>query len=95
MAFYGSLSVIKERESKKMFKPKREEVKEESKYTYLCNEEEHNLCCSSNILKVITSEIIRLAQHVARMGEMWQTYGHFSWKNLYRDEMRKSIKLNS
>jgi hypothetical protein len=71
-----------------MFKPKREEVKEESKCEYLCNEEEHNLCFSSNILKVSSSEIMRLAQHVARMGEMRHTYGRFSWKNLYRDEMR-------
>jgi hypothetical protein len=78
LAFCGILSVIKERESKKMFKPKREEVEEESKYTYLCNVKAHNLCCSPNILRVISSEIMRLARHVARMGEMRHTYGRFS-----------------
>jgi len=36
-----------------------------------------------------------MAGHVARMGEMRHRYGHFSWKNLSRDEMRKSIKLNA
>jgi hypothetical protein len=29
LAFYGSLDVIKEKESRKTFKPNREEVKEE------------------------------------------------------------------
>jgi hypothetical protein len=33
--FNGSLSVIKEQESRKILEPKREEVKEDSKYTYL------------------------------------------------------------
>lgn len=72
---YGSVSVWKEQDSRKIFEPKREEVAEDSKNTYLCSEEAHNLCCSSSILRVVRSEMMRLAGYVVDMGETMHIQG--------------------
>jgi hypothetical protein len=51
---------------------KREEV--EGGWRRLQNEELHNLYTSPNIVRVIKSRLMILAEHIARMGEMRNAY---------------------
>jgi len=60
------LRVFENRVLRGIFGPKRDEVTGE--WRKLHNEELNDLCCSSNIFRVITSRIRRWAGHVAFMG---------------------------
>ena len=57
---------------RRIFGPKRAEVTRE--WRKLHNEELNDLYCSPNIVRVIKSERMRLAGHVARMGERRGVY---------------------
>jgi hypothetical protein len=57
---------------RRIFVPKREEVTGD--WRRLHNEELHNLYTSSNVIRVIKSRRMRWAGHVARMGEMKNSY---------------------
>jgi hypothetical protein len=59
--------VFENRVLRKIFGPKRDDVIE--CWRKLHNEELHNLYCSSSIIRIIKSRIMRWAGHVARMGE--------------------------
>jgi hypothetical protein len=61
------LKVFENRVLRRMFGPKRNEVTGE--WRKLQNRELHNLYSSPDIIKQIKSRRIRLAEHVARMGE--------------------------
>jgi hypothetical protein len=61
------LRVFENRVLRGIFGAKRAEVTGE--WRKLHNEELHDLYCSSNIVRVITVRRMRLAGHVARMGE--------------------------
>jgi hypothetical protein len=66
------LTVFENRVLKKIFGPKRDEVTRD--WRKLCNEELHNLYCSPNIIRMIKSEGIRWARHVARIGATRNAY---------------------
>jgi hypothetical protein len=55
----------------KIFGPKREE---DGSWRKLHNDELYDLYSSPNIVRVIKSRRMRLAAHVARMGERWGVY---------------------
>jgi hypothetical protein len=57
---------------RKLFGPKRDEVTGE--WRRLHNEDRYDLYSSSNIIRVIKSEIMRWVGHVARMGERRGAY---------------------
>ena len=57
---------------RRTFGPKRDEVIGE--WGRLHNEELNDLYCSPNIVRVIKSRRMRLARHVARMGERRGVY---------------------
>jgi hypothetical protein len=59
--------VFENRVLRRIFGPKRDE--ETGGCRKLHNEELHNLCSSPSVIKMIKSRRIRLAGHVARMGE--------------------------
>jgi hypothetical protein len=61
-----SLRVFENRVLRKIFGPKREE---DRLWRKLHNDELHSLYSSLNIVRVIKSRRMRLAGHVARMGE--------------------------
>jgi hypothetical protein len=56
----------------RIFDPKRDEVTGD--WRKLHNEELHNLYSSPDIITMIKSRRVRLAGHVARMGEKRNTY---------------------
>jgi hypothetical protein len=56
----------------RIFGPKRDEVT--GGWRKLHNEELHNFYSSPSIIRMITSRRIRLASHVARIGERWNAY---------------------
>jgi hypothetical protein len=66
------LRVLENRKLRKMYGRKRKEVK--SEWRKLHNEELNDPPSSSNIVRVIKSKIMRLAGHVARMGERRGVY---------------------
>jgi len=66
------LRVFENRVLRRIFGPKRDEVKGE--WRKLHNEELHNLYSSPNIVRVIKSRRMRWAGHVARMGEGRDVY---------------------
>jgi hypothetical protein len=57
---------------KKIFGPKRDEVK--GGWRKLHNEELHNLYCWPSIIRIIKSRRMRWAGHVARMGKKRNAY---------------------
>jgi hypothetical protein len=59
--------VLENKVLRKIFEPKRDEVTGERRRLH--NEEFNNLYCSPNIILVIKSRRMRLAEHVGRMGE--------------------------
>jgi hypothetical protein len=61
------LGVFENRVLRKIFGPKRDEVKGE--WRKLHNEELYDLYCSTLIVLVIKSKMTRLVVHVASMGE--------------------------
>jgi hypothetical protein len=64
--------VFQDRALRRIFGPKREEVA--GSWRRLHSEELHNLYASPIIIRVIKSRRMRLAGHVARMGEMKNAY---------------------
>jgi len=67
------LRVFENRVLRRIFGPKRDEVTGE--WSKLHNEKLNNLYCSPTIVRVIKSSKMRLAGHVARMGERRGVYG--------------------
>ena len=71
---------------RRIFGPKRDDVTGE--WRKLHNEELNDLYCSSNIIRVIKSRLMRWAGHVARMGDRRGAYrvlagkpeGKSTWK---------------
>jgi hypothetical protein len=66
------LRVFENRVLRRIFGPKREEVKGE--WRKLHNEELYDLCCSSNIIRVIKSRRMRWAGHAASTGQRRGVY---------------------
>jgi hypothetical protein len=66
------LRVFENRVLRRIFGPKRDEVKGE--WRKLHNEELHNLCSSPDIIRQIKSRRMRWAGHVARVGEERKVY---------------------
>jgi hypothetical protein len=64
--------VFENRALRRIFGLKRDDVTEE--WRKLQNEELNDLYCSPNFIQVIKSRQMRLAGHVARMGERRGTY---------------------
>jgi len=67
------LRVFENRVLRRIFGPKRDEVRGECRKLH--NEELNDLYCSSNILRVIKLRGMKWAGHVARMGEGRGVYG--------------------
>jgi len=67
IAEQGKLRVFENMVLRRIFGPRRDEVKGERRRLH--NEELNDLYSSPNIVRVIKSRIIRWAGHVARMGE--------------------------
>ena len=65
------LRVFENRILRRIFRPKRDENGE---WRRLNNDELHSLYCSPNIVRVIKSEILRWADHVAGMKESRRAY---------------------
>jgi hypothetical protein len=57
---------------RRIFRPREEEVAGD--WRRLHNEELHNFYASPDIITVIKSRRVRLARHIARMGEITNTY---------------------
>ena len=74
--------MFEKRVLRRIFGPKRDEVTKE--WRKLHHEELNDLYCSSNIVRVMKSRRMRLAGHVARMGERRSVYrvlvGKPEWK---------------
>jgi hypothetical protein len=66
------LRVIENRELRRIFGPKRDEVTGEWRELY--NEERKDLYCSSSIIRVIKSRRMRWAGHVALVGKKRGVY---------------------
>jgi hypothetical protein len=66
------LRVFENRVLRRIFGPKRDEVTGE--WRQLHNEELHDLYSSPNIIRIIKSRRMKLAGHVARMGEKRNAY---------------------
>jgi hypothetical protein len=66
------LRVFENRVLRRIFGPKRDEVT--GGWRKLHNEELHNLCSSTSIIRMIKSRRMRWAGHVARMGEKRTAY---------------------
>jgi hypothetical protein len=64
--------VLENRKLKRIFGPKKEEVT--GGWRRLHNEDLHNLYASPNVIRVIKLRRMRLAEHVARMGEIRYAY---------------------
>jgi hypothetical protein len=71
--------VFENRVFRKIFGPKRDELKEE--WRKLHNEEQNDLYSSPNIVRFVKSGRMRWAGHVARMGR-GEVYTRFWWGNL-------------
>jgi hypothetical protein len=66
------LRVFEKRVLRRIFEPKRDEVK--GGWRKLHNEKLHNLCSSPSIIRIIKSRRMRWAGHVARMVEKRNGY---------------------
>jgi hypothetical protein len=76
----GRFRLFENRVLRTIFGPKSDEVPGEWKKIH--NEDLHDLYCSPNIVRVITSRRIRWARFVARVGERGQVYTGFWLENL-------------
>ena len=74
----GRLRVFENRVLRRIFGPKRGRVTRE--WRKLHNEELNELYCSPKIVRVIKSRKMRLAGHVAPMGERTSVHRVFGWK---------------
>jgi hypothetical protein len=70
--------VFENRELRKIFGPKRDEVIGD--WRKLHNEELHNLYCSPSIIRIIRLRRMRWAGHVATMGEKRTAYSILAGK---------------
>jgi hypothetical protein len=64
--------VVENRELRRIFGPKRDEMTRECRKLH--NEELHDLYSSPSIIRIIKSKRMRRAGHVARMGEKRSVY---------------------
>jgi hypothetical protein len=69
------LRVFENRELRGIFQPKRDEVTGEWRKRH--NQELNDFYCSSTIVLVIKSRIMRWTRHVARMGEVRGVLGYW------------------
>jgi hypothetical protein len=81
------LRVSDNRMLRRIFGPKREEVAGGWRTPH--NEELYNLYASPNTIRVIKSRIMRWAGHVARMGEMRNSYNIFVGKSEGNKSLRR------
>jgi hypothetical protein len=72
--------MFENRALRRLFGPKRDEVRRE--WIQLHIEELNDLYTSSNIIRVKKSRRMRLAEHVASMGEKKGVYREFWWETL-------------
>jgi hypothetical protein len=72
------LSVFENRVLRRIFGPKRDEMKGE--WRRLHNEELNDLYSSPNTIRIIKSRRVRLAGHVARMGKQKGAYKILVWR---------------
>jgi hypothetical protein len=79
------LRVSKNGVFRRIFVPKRDEVTGE--WRKLHNEELNDLYCSPSIVRVIKSRRMRLAGHVARIGERRDVYSVLVGKSEERDHL--------
>ena len=84
------LRVFENRVLRRIFGPRRDEVKREWRKLY--NEELNDLYCSPNIVRAIKSRIMRWAWHVAGMGG-GEAYTGFWWGNRGGKRQRGSSRL--
>jgi hypothetical protein len=73
-----ALRVFENRALSRIFGPKRDEVT--GGWRKLHNEEVHNLYSSPSIIRIIKSNMIKLARHVARMGRR-RIHTEYLWEN--------------
>jgi hypothetical protein len=85
------LKVSENRVLRRIFGPKKDEVIGE--WRKLPNEELNDLYSSSNIVRMIKSRRMRLAEHVARMGER-RGYTGFWWGNLKEGDHLEDSGVN-
>jgi hypothetical protein len=76
---FSQTKVIENRVLRRIFGPKRDEVI--GGWRKLHNEELHNLHSSPSIIRIIKSMRMRLAGHVARMGERRGIHRGFGWES--------------
>jgi hypothetical protein len=82
------LRVFENRMLKRIFWPKRDELKED--WRKLHNEELQNLFSSPNLIRMIKSWRVRWAGHVARMGRRRMHLG-YCWKTRRKETTRKTM----
>jgi hypothetical protein len=85
------LEVYENRVLRRIFGPKREEVA--GGWRRLHNEELHNLYAASSITKMMKSRRIRMAGHVARVGDMRNIYKFWS-ENLKGKDQTEDLDVD-
>jgi hypothetical protein len=87
------LKVFGNRGQRKIFAAKREDVTGE--WSKLYNEELNDLYCSTNIIRVIKSTRVRLAWHVAYMGERRAAYRVLVRRPERKRPLSRRVRLSS